>query len=146
MPNNRTTTAADAILYISVDPIFPVAQRIQGFSADDVTNMDQVVQTETSMGVDGRLSAGWTPAAITQNFVLQADSLSNDFFDTWQQLQQQGRTAYVATGSLIYPSTGKKYAMTRGFLNGLKVFPDAKRTLQARPFSIIWERVTLAPS
>lgn len=144
MANNRTITAANSVILLSVAGLFPVPQRIQGFSADDLTDTDGVEPTETMMGIDGRLSAGWVPVPVNQNFSLMADSPSNDFFDAWLQAEETAREKYIATGSLVLPAIGKKYAMTRGFLVGLSKFPAVRRTLQPRRFSIRWERVTPA--
>lgn len=144
--NNRTLTAANSNLLISVASIFPLPIKIQGFSADDITDMDSVTSKETSMGIDGRLSAGFVPAPITQNITLQADSPSIDFFEDWFTYERQSRDAYVATGQLILPATGKTYAMTRGFLTNYAPIPAARRTLQPRRFTIIWENVAPAPT
>lgn len=145
MANNRTLTSANAIIYLSIDGLFPVAQRIQGFSADDVTDTDAVEAKETSMGVDGRLSAGFVPVSVRQNITLQADSESNDFFERWDAAEQAARETFVATGTLVIPATGRKYAMVRGFLRSVTRTPALRRTLQARKFTIEWERVTAAP-
>ncbi len=64
-------------------PIFAAPVRIQGYSADNVTTAADVTNSETPMGVDGRLSAGWVPAIIVQNITLQGDSESNDLFENW---------------------------------------------------------------
>lgn len=142
--NNRTITAANIVLTISVDTVFPVPFRIEGFSADDMTAFDAVDEAEVSMGVDGRLSAGWIPAAFPQTITLQADSLSCDFFENWAQYNRTQRTSYVATGNLLLPATSKKYAMRRGFLTSWVPVPAAKKTLQPPMAKITWERASRA--
>lgn len=144
--NNRTLTAANAILLIAVDKLFVVPQRLQGFSADDITDMDSVNPAETSMGVDGRLSAGFVPVPIVQNISLQADSLSNDTFESWVEYERNAKEKLVCTGTLIVPATQRSYAMTRGFLTGIAPIPSLKRSLQPRRYTITWERVSPAPS
>lgn len=146
MANNRTITAANAIIYLQVAGLFDVAQRIQGFSADDITDTDQVEPSEFSMGVDGRLSAGYAPVAVPQNITLQADSLSNDFFETWWAVEQQQREKFVASGTIILSATNRKYDLTRGFLRSYVAVPSLKRTIQPRRYSLTWERVTPAPN
>lgn len=142
MANNRTITAANSVLMLSVAGLFDVPQRIQGFSADNITSTDSLASKETMMGVDGRLSAGWVAVAVPQTITLQADSPSADFFDALLQAEETAREAYVLTGSLVLPAIGKKYAMTRGFLTGILKFPTIGRTLQPRAFTILWERVS----
>jgi hypothetical protein len=144
MANNRTITAANSVLLLSVAGLFDVPQRIQGFSADNITNTDNLNNAETLMGVDGRLSAGWVPVSIPQTITLQADSPSNDFFDALLQAEETAREKYVLTGSLVLPAIKKKYAMSRGFLTGIVKFPSVGRTLAPRAFTITWERVAPA--
>src|SRR4051812_31282865 len=97
--NNRTLTGANAILTLSVAGLYDTPVQIQGFSADDVTDTGSIDTKETLMGVDGRLSAGWTAVPVTQTITLQADSLSNDFFENWRQAEAQIREAYIASGT-----------------------------------------------
>ncbi|MDE2434738.1 MAG: hypothetical protein KGM49_00625 [Sphingomonadales bacterium] len=143
--NNRTLTSADCILLLAVNPIFPVAQRIQGFSADDVFDTEPVQTGETSMGVDGRLSAGYTPVPVPMNISLQADSLSNDFFEFWADYERGTGQKLVATGTVLLPATKRQYAMTRGFLRMVPLTPSAKKILQPRRYTVEWERVSPAP-
>jgi hypothetical protein len=144
MANNRTITSANSILLLQVAGLFATPVRIQGFAADDLSDTDAIEPAETMMGIDGRLSAGFVPVPVNQNVTLMADSQSNDFFDEVIAAQEQARELYVFTGSLVLPATGKKYAMTRGFLVNVVKFPAVKRSLQARRFALRWERVTVA--
>lgn len=145
MANNRTLTSANAILLIAVNPIYPIAVRIQGFSADDITDMDNIDPVETSMGIDGRLSAGFVPVAVRQNITLQADSKSNDFFEYWSTYERTQREKLVASGTLIIPATKRQYTMTRGFLRTYSPMPAARRSLQPRRFTLEWEQVVPTP-
>lgn len=146
MANNRTLTAANAILMLGVDGLYNSPRRLQGFSADDVTDMDALTVGEGSMGVDGRLSAGFVFNSVNQNITLQADSESLDFFENWQQAEVQRREKYVAFGTILIRSTGKRYSMTRGFLMSASVMPAIRKTLQPRRFSLTWERVSAGPT
>lgn len=144
MANDRTLTAADVVLTLSVARLYPVPRRITGFSSDDVTGSDAVTPAETQMGVDGRLSAGWAAAPTSQTITLQADSESNDFFENWAGAERQAKGKYVASGLLIIPATGRKYTLNRGFLMTTNPFPTARRILQPRAYIIQWESVTVA--
>lgn len=145
MANDRTLTAANAILMLGVTGLYDVARQMQGFSADDVTDMDAVGVGETSMGVDGRLSAGFVFNPVTQNVTLQADSESIDFFENWQQAEARQKEKYVAFGSILLRATGKRYTMTRGFLTMAVLMPAVRKTLQPRRFTLQWQSVTSAP-
>jgi hypothetical protein len=144
--NSRTLTTANSVLLLSVDTIFPVAVQITGFSADDITNSDAVTSKEMSMGIDGRLSAGFVPVAIPQNIVLQSDSLSVDFFEQWISYEASTAETYFATGTLLIPSLEKSYTMNRGVLMSHAAMPSLRKTAQPRTFMINWESVIPAPN
>lgn len=143
--NNRTLTSANCILILSVTGLFDSGQRIQGFAADDITDTADVQPGEVSMGVDGRLSAGFVPVPIVQNIALQADSQSNDLFESWWGAERSAREKYVASGVLIIPATTRKYTLLRGFLTSMPPTASLKRTLQPRRYGITWERLDPAP-
>lgn len=143
--NNNTLTAANSIITISIADLYPVAQRLQGFAADNITDIDSSNSVETSMGVDGRLSGGFIHAAITQNVHLQADSMSCLLFENWESAQRTSREVYIATGTIILPATKRKYALTRGFLTTPSRMPSIGKTLQARRWTITWESISASP-
>lgn len=145
MANTRTITSANAVLMLGITGLYNSPRRIQGFSADDVTDLDALAVGETSMGVDGRLSAGFVFNAISQNITLQADSESNDIFENWQQAERQRREKYVAFGSILIKATGKRYTLTRGFLMNTTLMPAVRKTLQPRRFTLSWENVSSGP-
>ena len=140
----RTLTAANAVLFIGVAGLFDVPQQIQGFATDDVFDVDNIAPNETAMGVDGKLSAGFVPVAVKQGFTLQADSPSVDFFEQWFAAQRAAREVYFATGSTYLSSVERKYAQVRGVLTDYNPMPTAKKILQPRKFSVLWESVSPA--
>jgi hypothetical protein len=132
-------TAANAVLMISIPGLFPVPQQIQGFAADDVYDVEAIESAEVSMGVDGRMTAGFVYVPVKQSFTLQADSASAFIFDTWWATQQQAKDVFYASGSTVLPSLGSKWIQTKGALTSFKPVPDAKKLLQPRKFTITWE-------
>lgn len=146
MANDRTLTAANVVLMLGVTGLYDVPRRMQGFSADDVTDMEALGVGETQMGVDGRLSAGYVFNAVSQNITIQADSESIDFFENWQQAEAQRREKYIAFGSILVKATGKRYTMTRGFMTTAMLMPAIRKTLQPRRFTLQWQSVTSAPA
>lgn len=138
-------TSANAVLTLAQPILFPVPVQLQGFAADDVYDIDQIKSVETVMGVDGILSGGFVYVEVMQNITLQADSASNDFFDTlWAQMQA-AQDIYPISGLVILPSILTKFAMRNGFLTGYKPAPDAKKTLQPRKYQITWNSIAPAP-
>lgn len=94
------------------------------------------------MGVDGRLSAGYTPSPIVQTITLQADSPSRDIFSTLITAMDTAREVYWLNGTISLPATGESYSMIRGVLFNAKAIPDAQRVLAPIDYMITWESVT----
>ena len=139
-------TVADVQLALTVLPLFPIPQQIQGFANDDVTDIPAIRSVETMMGVDGILSAGFVYVPIEQEITLQADSASNLFFDTWWTQMQATKASYVATGTLKFPSIATKFILSVGFLTGYKPIPAGKKILQPRRYGITWQNIAPAPA
>jgi hypothetical protein len=137
-----TLTSANAILLIGVASIFPTPQQLQGFAADDVTDVEPLANAETVMGVDGILSGGFVFVSIKQGITLQSDSASNFLFDTWYQTQQQNKDVFLATGQIFLPGLGTKWYLTQGFLTQYKPIGDVKRYVQPRKYEITWQSIS----
>lgn len=141
-----TLTTANSVLMLKVANLFPTPVEIQGYATDDAFASDEVESAETMMGVDGHLSAGYTPYMVPLVINLQADSVSNNFFDAWIAAEATAREKYVADGTILLQGTGALYTFTRGFLQRFIRMPEAKKTLQPRRFEIHWQDVSEAPA
>lgn len=140
----KTITAANAVFMLSVPGLFDAPVQLQGFSAEDVFDTEAVEPAEVQMGVDGWMSAGFLFVPIKQGITLQADSDSNDFFETWYS-NNSADDLFIANGSVILKSISRAYTMTRGVLTSYPSIPDAKKVLQPRKFGITWNKVEPAP-
>lgn len=140
-----TITSANAIVTLAVPLIFPVPVQLQGFSADDIYDADDVDLTEVSMGVDGILSGGMVFSAISQTFSFQADSPSVAIFETWAAQQLQNVDAFPANGRTTLPSLSRSYIHTKGFLQKGPRLPSAGKTLKPRKWTIVWNTVQSTP-
>lgn len=139
--NNSTLTSANSIFMLAIAGIFSAPQQLKGFSADNIFDMAEVETNQALMGVDGRLSAGRVLHPRVQTINLQADSASNNLFDTWNDQEQQAVETYFASGSVILKSVGTEYVLTRGTLTTYSQMPNAGKILQPRRFVITWEKV-----
>lgn len=142
----KTLTAANCVLLLAIDGLYDVPVQLQGFSADDVFDVDNIESAETADGVDGKLSGGWIYKSVTQNITLQADSDSNDVFENWYNAQQGIRELYYASGSIYLPSVERKFAMRKGILTSHAPSPTAKKILQPRKYTVRWEAFSSAPA
>lgn len=138
-------TAANAIFMLTIPGVFNSPQQLQGFSADDIFDTDDQTIIQTSMGVDGLLSAGFVFTPTVQSITLQSNSESNSVFDEWNSAQQAALDAIEANGVVVLPSIGRKWQMTRGFLTTWKSIPGAAQVLKPRRFQITWQNAERAP-
>ena len=138
----RTITAANVVLTITVPGLYDTPQQFSGYSTDKVWSSDTLKLAETMMGVDGKLSAGYTPNPVSMTLSLQADSFGIDIFDNVIQNTQQQREVYRVSGSISVPATGKVYQGVNGVVESAKVMPDASKVLQPQEYIIIWESLT----
>lgn len=139
-------TAADAVVTLSIATLFENPQQLQGFAADDVTDVPQIKSVETVMGVDGVLSAGFVFVPVLQTITLQADSLSNRVFDQWWQQMQSTKDVFIAQGVIRFPAIGSKFVQNDGYLTGYKPLPGAKKLLQPRTYEITWNSIVAQPA
>jgi hypothetical protein len=141
----RTITANNAVFMLAVAGVFSTPQRLQQFSADDVFDTEPIEPTETMMGVDGNLTAGFVFVPTPQSVTLMADSPSNDLFEAWMAASRAARDVIYANATIRLPSIGKSYALTKGVLQRMPQFAGAKKVLQPRVYGLLWESVTSAP-
>ena len=138
-------TSANSILTLSAASVFAVPTQLQGFAQDDAYSMASVETTENFMGVDGIKSAGYIPQMKELEVTLQADSPSIDFFEAIYAAQEAAQAPIILFGALSQPSISRSYVLANGTLKGYKPISDAKKVLQSRKFSILFQVALGAP-
>jgi len=138
-------TAANAVITLSQSTIFPAPQQLQGFAADDVTDMEQAKILDHVMGVDGVLSFGFVYVERMQNITLQGDSASNAFFDVIMRQQIAAQTAYLLTGIILLPAINLQFNCTNGGLETYNPMPAVRKLIQPRKYRVVWGQVIPAP-
>ena len=138
----KTITSANSIFLLAIGTIYPVQQRIEGFSADTAFAFDSVSNSEVLQGVDGKMSAGWIPHLTPMTVVLQPDKNGWEIFMNWQLAEESIREKIYASGTISLPAIGKRFVLSNGVLTAFAPVPDAKKTLQPITFKITWETVT----
>jgi len=118
-----------------------VPQQLKGYSAEKAWSTDNVDLAETQIGVDGRMTAGYTPNVVKQTISLQADSPSKQIFTSIARATKAARDIYYISGTIDLPSTGESFVCTRGVLQAVKPLPDAAKVLQPMEFMIVWESI-----
>ena len=142
MAQIRTITSANSVFSLAVLGLFPTPIKLQGYSADAAFTSDPVVSAEAHMGVDGHLSAGYTPQPRKMKIKFQADSDSVNIFDQWFNAEQAQRELYFANATIDIPALGKSFACRKGVLTSYKQVPDAKKVFDPVEMEITWESIT----
>ena len=141
-----TLSNANSVLLLKIERLYPVPLPIQGYSVDDAFTVPDVTSGETMMGVDGHLSAGYTPYEVPLEITLMADSASNIIMDQWIGAEQISKDKYVADVTLLIQGTGALYTFTRGFLKSFTPLPAGRKVLQPRKFTLGFESMTVGPA
>jgi len=141
---DTTITSANSVFTLTVPGLYPTPVTLQGYSTDSAFTSDVWVASEAQMGVDGRMTAGWTPTPFSQTIHLQADSPSRVIFTTIVQTIYQQREIFYMQGSVTLPSTREVFTLNKGVITNSKAFPDAAKVLQPVQVLITWESVKKA--
>lgn len=139
-----TLTVANSVLSLTVEALFPQAQRLQGYAADDVYDVDAVENGEFSMGIDGNLSAGFVYNEIPFTLTLQADSPSLVLFENVWNYEASNRTKLQCDLSVSLPANGKRYDLKKGYVRSYKA-PAGKKILQPGVVVLTFGRMQPSP-
>lgn len=139
--SDTTITSANSVFTIVIPGLFPAPVQLRGYASDKAFTTEAIDLAEVQMGVDGRMTAGFTPNPTKQTVTLQADSPSKDIFTALIQAMKTAREVFYMSGSIALPSTGESFTLTRGILTNTKQIPDAQKVLQPMDFVITWESV-----
>ncbi len=140
-----TLTSANSVFTLTVSPLYPVGIHIQGYATDDAFTAAEVEMVETIMGIDGRLSGGYTPYPVPLEFTLQADSDSNVVMDLIMDYQDAQREVLSCSASIMIPSLGMVYVFNNGFFKKGSTMSSAKKVMQPRRFGLEFNNVLRTP-
>ncbi len=142
---NKTLTAANCKFTITVPGLALGPYTLEGYAADAAFAVEPTDVAETVMGVDGKMSAGFTPFITPMGITLQADSPSKSFFDNWLGAQKAVKELAFANAIIDVPSIGIRYVCTKGALKRVSQVPSVQKILQPVAYSIDWEDVQPVP-
>jgi len=138
-----TLTVANSVLAMTTEALFPQAQRLQGYGADDAFDFENVENGEYSMGIDGTLSAGFVFNEIPLGITLQADSPSLTLFEQIYQYEVSNRTKLSQALTITLPAVSKRYDLKGGFMRRYKA-PSGKKILQPGVVEFVFARLTVS--
>lgn len=120
-------TSANATVAIAVEGLFSTT--LQNFSADSSWTSDTVQATETRMGVDGFMVAGFTPQIKTLTINLEPSSPSLSFMQLLRQAQEANLKPYKVQVVISIPSIKRRYTFSEGVLQSFKDIADGNTVL-----------------
>ena len=141
MATAKTITSADATIHITFDNLFPAGFTLQGFAADNISDMENMEIAQTVRGADGKLSAGFVYGTPNQTFHVMPDSPSYSKIQTVINASQATGAVYRCNAVQTFLSNGKKYTCSNGVMTTGGLMPAAGRVLQPITFTIQWETI-----
>ena len=132
-------TDADAVIILTVENLYPSGVQIQGFSTDTAWTAGDSQIAEARMGVDGKLSAGYTPAPRTVTITLEANSPSLPILSNIVEASQVTRKPFKCQMYITIPALGKEYTLANGVLQTGHTIPDGKKVLDPTAWTFIFE-------
>jgi hypothetical protein len=118
---------------------------VEGFASDSAFMAEDVDVAEARMGVDGKLSVGYTPYITKQTITLQPDSPSITLFEAIVGAQNTLRQPIILDAILSLPSVSRNYVFTKGAMTRLTPFPPGKKVLEPVNYEVSWEIVAGVP-
>lgn len=135
-----TLTTANSVLAMTTEALFPAAQVLSGYAADNIFEADAVENGEYSMGIDGKLSAGFVFNEIPFTLTLQADSASLQLFEQVWQYEVSNRTKLTQNLTVTLPSLRRRYDLKNGFMRSYKA-PAGQKILQPGVVAFVFARI-----
>ena len=139
-----TITSANSSLVLNAPDVFTTPLNVQGYATDDAFDTEMVDSAEAKMGVDGLMSAGYTPFITKQTVHLQADSPSIQYFDAILEAMEAAQEIFYVSATIVLPSTQRVYTFNKGVMTKAKKLPDAKKLLEPVAYEFSWESVSAA--
>lgn len=141
MAGNITSANASAIMIVNT--LFPVGFALEAFSTDQSITMGEDTVTETRMGVDGVMAAGFVPSIKSVTISFEEFSPSVTYLQQLYQAMQANQKTYEVTLVATVPSIGKTYTFTGGVLKTAKVLADHKKVLDPVTYGFDFEKVAI---
>lgn len=132
-------TDADAIIILTIENLYPSGVQLQGFAADTAWTAGDSQVAEARMGVDGKLSAGYTPVPRTITVALEASSPSLEVMRRLVEASQVSRAVFTCHMQITIPAQEKEYQLANGVLQTAHDLSDGKKVLDPSQFTFLFE-------
>jgi hypothetical protein len=137
-------TAANATAVLTVNELFPEGIILQQFGTDQALSQDSIDITETRMGVDGKMVAGYTPNIMAVTVNLEASSPSRVSLAAVWEAMQTNMTIYECSLICDVPSLEQVYTWARGVMKSGVPFASLKKVLDPTTWVFHFEKLERA--
>lgn len=137
---NLDITAANAVLILTVEEIFPSGIELQMFGTDQAYDAPAADMAETRMGVDGFMVAGYVPNIQQVTVTLEAASPSRAQLATVAAAMVTNRRVYACTLTATLPAVNSRFTWTRGVIRNAARALSAAKTLQPTTWQFDFEK------
>jgi hypothetical protein len=127
MSRDITSANSSAVAHCK---FFPAGLKFEQYSADGAWTQDAYQTVETRMGVDGKMSAGYTPMEKEITFSFQANSPTLDGLDIIWQTTEVSKTPEFLQIIIECPSIKKRFVLANCVLMNYKLIPNAQKVLE----------------
>lgn len=117
---------------------------LEGYAADSALGAEIAKITETRMGVDGQMSAGYVPSIKRFQIDFEASSSSIAHFMDLAMLAQTTKTPQPVVMTVTIPAVGKRF-ICNGVLTDYPPVFNIKRTLDPMSFSFDFQEIIPMP-
>lgn len=137
-------TVANSVIAVTIEALYPAAEILTGYAADDAFTTEAVQNGEYSMGIDGKLSAGFVFYEVPLAITLQADSDSIAVFENVWLYETNNRTKLEWNVTITLPSLQRRYDYKTGYLETYKA-PSGQKILQPVAAQLVFSRMDMSP-
>lgn len=137
-------TSADATLILTCEDLYPAGVQLEGFATDGIMSGEDTTVAETRMGVDGRLSAGYTPTATSVTISLEASSPSLEVMQNIWSYMQTTMSQPECTLTVNIPTLDQTVSYTQGCMTSGHPVPDLKQLLDPTQWQFTFAKVKIS--
>lgn len=141
--NGGDITSANVAAVMTVKDLYPAGFKWEAFSADQAFTVESVQLALTRMGVDGGMSAGYTPQPYPITVVFEPWSPTIEFIEHIIKSTQTNKRVYWCELAMDIPALDKSFQLVQGTLTNITPVPAIQDVLQ--PMTYTWSFAELRP-
>lgn len=134
-------TSANLVAIMTIEGVAPAGFQLSQFSTDAGIVAEQVAEVQTDMTLDGHLTVGYTPQPQVVSITLMPTSPALPYLRQLQQAQRTLKKPLQIGLTVTFPSTGRSYSFTNGYLTNGQVMPPANRVQDPVTLQVTFEGV-----